>query len=161
MANVEAETKSMIEKYVKSSSKVIVCALPANADFSNSGALKIAQELDREGKRTLGVVTKIDTYEKGTRIKDKIEGTHENEIRLKHGYIAVRCRTQEELRAGLSLEELHATEHELLTSDEELKQIPDEFKGTPNLINKLIQIQRNRLREGVPDLVSRVTVLFY
>jgi len=61
----------MITKYVESESKVIVCALPANVDFSDSGALKIAQHVDVTGKRTQGVVTKIDTYEKGTGIAGK------------------------------------------------------------------------------------------
>lgn len=156
MADVEYETKSMIEKYVKSESKLIICALPANVDFSNSGALKIAQDVDPEGKRTLGAATKIDTYEKGTGIARRIEGNHATEIKLKLGYVAVRGRTQEELRKGLSLEDLHATEERLLTTDKELKFIPKDMKGTPVLINKLIEIQRDRLKEGVPELIDKV-----
>eukprot|EP00210_Caulerpa_lentillifera_P001592 g1530.t1 len=155
-ANVELETTGMIKKYVKSESKVIVCALPASVDFSNSGALKIAQDLDVDGKRTQGVVTKIDTYAKGTGIKDKIEGTHDSEIKLRLGYVAVRCRTQLELDAGMSLEELHAIEQELLTTDEELKHIRKDLKGTPVLIDRLIDIQRNRLIEKVPDLIKKI-----
>lgn len=145
---------------MESESKVIVCALPANVDFSNSGALKIAQDLDVNGKRTQGSVTKIDTYEKSTGIKDKIEGTHDSEIKLKLGYVAVRCRTQVELQSGMSLEELHALEQNLLTTDDELKHIGNEWKGTPVLINRLIEIQRNRLKDRVPALIKKVSILF-
>lgn len=154
--DVEKQTSEMIRKYVEAESRVIVCALPANVDFSNSGALKIALHLDKEGKRTLGVVTKIDTYEKATQIKERLESTRVDEIRLKLGYVAVRCRNQMELQNGMSLDELHAVEKELLTTDDELKHIREDLKGTPVLINKLIEIQRNRLREKVPELIKKV-----
>lgn len=33
------------------------------------------------------------------------------------------------------------------------------MKGTPVLINKLIEIQRDRLKEGVPELIEKVVTL--
>jgi replication fork clamp-binding protein CrfC len=40
-----------------------------NADLSTSDALKMAKEIDPSGKRTLGVLTKIDIIDKGTNAK--------------------------------------------------------------------------------------------
>jgi len=58
----------------------------------------LSREVDPEGIRTIAVVTKIDKCEKG--IKAKIEGTAEDSVKLKLGYVAVRNRTQEEIDAG-------------------------------------------------------------
>jgi len=71
----------------------------------------------------------------------------------------MRCRTQIELQDGMSLEELHAVEQNLLTKDEELRHIGNELKGTHVLINRLIEIQRDRLKERVPDLILKVSAL--
>ena len=40
--------------------------VPASADLSTSDALKMAKEIDPQGKRTLGVLTKIDIMDGGT-----------------------------------------------------------------------------------------------
>lgn len=40
--------------------------IAANADMSTSDGLKLAMEADKEGKRTIGVITKIDIMDRGT-----------------------------------------------------------------------------------------------
>lgn len=41
-------------------SKVLLCVVPADLDFTTAEAFMLAQGVDPEGKRTVGVVTKID-----------------------------------------------------------------------------------------------------
>jgi dynamin 1-like protein len=38
----------------------------ANTDLANSDALQLAREVDPDGERTIGVVTKIDLMDEGT-----------------------------------------------------------------------------------------------
>jgi dynamin 1-like protein len=40
--------------------------IPANQDLAISDGLKLAREWDKEGMRTIGVITKIDIMDKGT-----------------------------------------------------------------------------------------------
>ena len=84
---IEAEVKAMITKYVKGDSKVILCVMPANVDFTTCEGLKIAQEHDRAGIRTLGVVTKIDKADKG--IADRLLSRGKNALKLRLGFIPV------------------------------------------------------------------------
>lgn len=51
-------------------------------DLSTSESLKIARDLDPEGERTIGVLTKIDIMDFGTNCKSILMN---NEIKLKLG----------------------------------------------------------------------------
>jgi hypothetical protein len=50
----------------------------------------MARQVDPEGKRTIGVITKIDIMDRGTNAKKMIMG---NEVELKLGYVGVKNRS--------------------------------------------------------------------
>jgi len=50
----------MIMTYIEKPSCIILAVSAANTDVANSDALKLARLVDREGVRTLGVLTKLD-----------------------------------------------------------------------------------------------------
>lgn len=58
-----------LRRYIKREAAVILAVIPATSDFATMECIKMAQKVDPEGKRTLGVVTMIDKAEKG--IQDK------------------------------------------------------------------------------------------
>ena len=64
---------------------------PANVDLANSDSLKIAKEVDPQGERTIGVLTKIDLMDQGTNALELLDGTV---YPLKLGYYGVKCRSQ-------------------------------------------------------------------
>lgn len=49
----------MCISYAKDERTIILAVVAANADMSTSDGLKLAMEIDKEGKRTLGVITKV------------------------------------------------------------------------------------------------------
>ena len=69
---------------------IILCVIPGNQDLSNSDAIQIARQIDKKGSRTFGVITKLDIEDKG---KDSLKALKNEEIYLKHGYVAVKCRS--------------------------------------------------------------------
>ena len=65
---------------------------PCNADLATTEALQLAAEVDPEGARTVGVLTKPDLMDPGTEhlIGEILEG---RVVRLRdHGYFVVRNR---------------------------------------------------------------------
>ena len=50
----------MVLSYIQQPNSLILALSPANVDLANSDSLKIAKEVDPEGERTIGVLTKID-----------------------------------------------------------------------------------------------------
>ena len=61
-------------KYISKSTTIIVAVTSANTDLANSDGLKMAREVDPEGLRTIGVLTKIDLMDQGTDVVDILAG---------------------------------------------------------------------------------------
>ena len=70
---------------------MILALSPANTDLANSDSLKLAREVDPQGERTIGVLTKIDLMDEGTNAIELLNG---NIYPLKLGYYGVKCRSQ-------------------------------------------------------------------
>ena len=135
--DVEQVTVRLTEKYVANESALILCVVPANDDFQNSKALQIAKRLDPAGERTIGVVTKVDCLPPGSDLLLKMRGERETDVKLKHGFVAVRNRTQAEIEKGQSAAQSAAAEQELFKSDPILRQLAKGQCGIPDLVAKV------------------------
>lgn len=98
--DIERITREMAERYIRDNRTIILCVVPANNDITNSEALQMAQKIDVEGDRTLGVLTKIDIMDHGTDARNKLLG---NEVPLKLGYVGVKCRSQADINNKISV----------------------------------------------------------
>ncbi|XP_010072862.1 PREDICTED: dynamin-2-like, partial [Pterocles gutturalis] len=58
--DIEYQIKDMILQFISRESSLILAVTPANMDLANSDALKLAKEVDPQGLRTIGVITKLD-----------------------------------------------------------------------------------------------------
>jgi dynamin 1-like protein len=99
--DIEAVTKEMTLSYIKNPRTIILCVIPANADLSTSDALKLAMDIDENGQRTIGVLTKADIMDKGTDCKKILRN---EEIKLHHGYVAVKNRSQLDINNNVAVE---------------------------------------------------------
>ena len=53
---------------------VILAVSAANVDLANSESLKLARAVDPQGRRTIGVLTKLDLMDAGTNAVDILTG---------------------------------------------------------------------------------------
>ena len=58
--DIEKQIREMLFKYISKPACIILAVTPANTDLANSDGLKMAREVDPEGTRTIGVLTKVD-----------------------------------------------------------------------------------------------------
>ena len=58
--DIEKQIRDMLLKYISKPSCIILAVTAANTDLANSDGLKLAREVDPEGTRTIGVLTKVD-----------------------------------------------------------------------------------------------------
>jgi len=63
--DIESQVKNLIVKYIQNPNSIILAVSTANTDMSTSESLKLAKEVDSEGKRTLAVITKLDLMDAG------------------------------------------------------------------------------------------------
>ena len=89
--DIHAETVNLVRKYISNEQMIILCVVPC-LDDANSEQ-KLAKEVDKQGKRTLGIVTKVDLCKSDTKIAEKLKGEGNN-VKLDLGFVAVRNRSQ-------------------------------------------------------------------
>ncbi|XP_012370841.1 interferon-induced GTP-binding protein Mx1-like [Octodon degus] len=103
-ADIGHQIKCLIKKYIAREATINLVVVPSNVDIATTEALSMAQEMDPEGDRTIGILTKPDLVDRGT--EDKVVGVVQNLVcHLKKGYMMVKCRGQQDIQERLSLAE--------------------------------------------------------
>ena len=72
--DIEKKIRELVYTYVKNSNTIIIAVSSANVDLVNSDSLQLAREVDPEGNRTIGIITKLDLMEEGTDAAEVLQG---------------------------------------------------------------------------------------
>lgn len=151
--DIERITKEMAYRYISDPRTIILCVIPANADMTTSEGLQMARKVDKEGVRTIGVITKIDIMDRGTNAKRMIMG---QEIPLRLGFVGVRNRSQHEINENVQVEDALRQEREFFANHEIYSSIPPGFLGTEVLANKLTKILFTHIKHFLPEILREV-----
>lgn len=92
--DIEDQLRDMIMLYIRKPNCLLLAVTPANQDLAISDALKMAREVDPEGIRTIGVLTKLDLMDDGTDAKDILDN---KVFHLRRGYVGVVNRSQKDI----------------------------------------------------------------
>ncbi|SCU85877.1 LADA_0D10462g1_1 [Lachancea dasiensis] len=154
-ADIERQIKNLILEYVAKPNCIILAVSPANVDLVNSESLKLAREVDPHGKRTIGVVTKMDLMDSGTNALDILSGKL---YPLKLGFVGVVNRSQQDIQANKSVEEALNNEDAYFIRHPVYRTISTRC-GTRYLAKLLNQILMNHIRDKLPDIKARLNTL--
>ncbi|CAO2632553.1 Interferon-induced GTP-binding protein Mx1 [Lemmus lemmus] len=98
------QIKELIKTYIKKQETINLVVVPSNVDIATTEALSMAQEVDPEGDRTIGILTKPDLVDRGA--EDKVVDVVRNlVVHLKKGYMIVKCRGQQDIQKRMNLAE--------------------------------------------------------
>ncbi|XP_018320820.1 dynamin [Agrilus planipennis] len=150
--DIEHQIKSMIMQFIKRDSCLILAVTPANTDLANSDALKLAKEVDPQGIRTIGVITKLDLMDEGTDARDVLENKL---LPLRRGYIGVVNRSQKDIDGRKDIKAAIAAERQFFMSHPSYRHIADRC-GTPYLQRVLNQQLTNHIRDTLPGLRDKL-----
>lgn len=112
---------------------------PANTDLANSDSLKLARQLDPTGKRTIGVLTKLDLMDAGTHALDVLTG---KSFPLKLGFIGLVNRSQQDIITNKSLDDAVKSEQLFFQSHPSYRNISQRC-GSLFLSKQLNQVSIN------------------
>lgn len=84
--DIEHQIREMIVTFIKKETCLILAVTGANQDLATSDALRLAKEVDPEGLRTIGVLTKLDLMDQGTDAREILDNKL---IPLRRGYACV------------------------------------------------------------------------
>jgi replication fork clamp-binding protein CrfC len=151
-ADIENQIKSMINQFIKKETCLILAVTPANTDLANSDALKLAKEVDPQGARTIGVITKLDLMDEGTDARDILENKL---LPLRRGYIGVVNRSQKDIEGRKDITVAMAAERKFFLSHQSYRHMAEKM-GTPYLQKTLNQQLTNHIRDTLPSLRDRL-----
>ncbi|XP_053726251.1 dynamin-1-like protein isoform X1 [Synchiropus splendidus] len=151
--DIESQVQEMILSFISNPNSLILAVSPANSDLATSDALKLAREVDPDGRRTLLVVSKLDLMDAGT---DALEVLLGRVIPIRLGIIGVVNRSQHDINTHKSLEDSMKDEHTFLQ-----RHYPSlaSRAGSRYLAKTLSRLLMHHIRDCLPDLKTRVTVL--
>ncbi len=89
-----------MHRYISNPNAIILSVTAANTDLANSDAIQMAREVDPEGDRTIGVLTKLDLMDPGTDASDMLMN---RTVPLKRGYVGIVNRGQKDIGEGVSI----------------------------------------------------------
>ncbi len=152
--NIEEITKTMCTKYCSDPMTIILCVIQANSDIAVSDGLQMAKDIfDKEGKRTLGVLTKLDIMDKGTDAKKALMN---EEIPLTLGYVGVKNRSKQDLIDKTTMKDALKAEKEFFNTHPVYRKLPPSAWGTDVLIQKLTKIFFRMTREHLPTIIKAI-----
>ncbi|XP_023484778.1 dynamin-1 isoform X7 [Equus quagga] len=150
--DIEFQIRDMLMQFVTKENCLILAVSPANSDLANSDALKIAKEVDSQGQRTIGVITKLDLMDEGTDARDVLENKL---LPLRRGYIGVVNRSQKDIDGKKDITAALAAERKFFLSHPSYRHLADRM-GTPYLQKVLNQQLTNHIRDTLPGLRNKL-----
>ncbi|KAG2553179.1 hypothetical protein PVAP13_9KG515500 [Panicum virgatum] len=140
------QVAKIIKDYIAPKESIILNVLSATVDFPKCESIRMSQQVDRTGERTLAVVTKVDKAPEGLLEKVTMDDVH-----IGLGYVCVRNRIGDETYDQARVEEERLFKYHPL-----LSKIDKSMVGIPVLAQRLMQIQATIIARCLPDIVKQI-----
>ena len=94
--DIKDQINNLISKNISDPNTLILAVIPARPDIETDIGLELVKKHDPEGKRTIGILTKIDLMNNNTDITNYLHNNNKyisKDLILNYGYFAVNCQT--------------------------------------------------------------------
>ncbi|KAG7281284.1 hypothetical protein CRUP_030967 [Coryphaenoides rupestris] len=157
--DIEAQVQEMIQSFTSNPNSLILAVSPANSDLATSEALKLARDVDPDGRRTLLVVSKLDLMDAGT---DALEVLLGRVIPVRLGIIGVVNRLIKRLEEP-SLRCVELVHEELQRIVQHCSSYStQELLRFPKLHDSIVEVVTGLLRKRLPvtnDMVHHLVAI--
>ncbi|XP_021963357.1 dynamin isoform X3 [Folsomia candida] len=151
-ADIEQQIKDMIMQFICKETCLILAVTPGNSDLATSDALMMAKQVDPDGLRTIGVLTKLDLLDQGTDARETLEN---KVVPLRRGYVGVINRSQKDIEGKKDIKAALDAERKFFLSHPSYRHMADRL-GTPYLQKTLNQQLTNHIRDCLPALRDKM-----
>ena len=151
-ADIEQQIRSMLIEYISKETCLILAVTPANTDLATSDALNLAKQVDPEGLRTIGVLTKLDLMDDGTDARDILENRF---LPLRRGYVGVVNRSQKDIDGKKDISSAIAGEKSFFANHPAYQHMTDKL-GTPYLQKVLNAQLKCHIKDKLPILREKL-----
>ncbi|XP_033002950.1 interferon-induced GTP-binding protein Mx2-like [Lacerta agilis] len=155
--NIGDQIKKLIKTFIDKQETINLVVVPSNVDIATTEALKMAQEVDPNGERTLGIMTKPDLMDRGTEVT-VVNIVRNQVIPLKKGYMIVKCRGQQDIQSNMTLASAIKEERAFFEKHKCFSILLQEKKATvPLLAEKLTSQLVEHINKSLPTLEEQIS----
>lgn len=140
----QAMVTAMVRRYMENPRSIMLAVIPANVDIATQEILTMAEEVDKDGHRTLGVLTKPDLVDSGAEqpVLDLVQGKRHQ---LALGWCIVRNLGQRQLQDANSNRD--QIEQEIFRWTYPRNALDQDRIGIASLRLRLQEILANKIRK--------------
>ncbi|NWU53869.1 MX protein, partial [Dromas ardeola] len=154
--DIGEQIKMLLKRIIGCKETLNLVVVPCNVDIATTEALKMAQEVDPSGERTLGILTKPDLVDRGTE-ESIINILHNQVVPLKKGYMIVKCRGQQDIHNKLALAAAIQQERKFFENHKHFSILLEERRATiPHLAEKLTNELVRHIIKTLPTLENQI-----
>ena len=147
----------LVSDYLKSPRSIILAIVSAKYDINVQVILNRAREVDPQGIRTLGIITKPDTLVIGSESEDAFVKLARNErVKFRLGWHVVKNLDSAHKESLKSTLETRNAEEKSYFKDSNFKSLPSHNVGIESLRAQLSKILFNQIRLELPRLVDDI-----
>ena len=150
---IEELSKKITYTYINNESTIILCVVSANSYYEDDVGLEMAKKIDFSGRRTLGIVTKLN-------MRDLREDCRKlllnQEIPLNFGYVGILNRSLSELINKKPIEEKYEEEKLFFNNDENYNRVPSHLLGHASIIDKMKKIYFMMVKKKIIDIFEEL-----
>ena len=151
--------QNMVYEYMENRRSIILAVVSAKNDYANQIVLKLARQVDPQGIRTLGVITKPDTLSIGSESEESFFSLAQNQdIDFRLGWHVLRNRSYETREDSKDARD--KAERQFLDQGV-WKNLPRDNVGIFALREKLSTILFNQIRVELPKLIDDLEEKLY
>lgn len=145
--DIKEQIQNLVKKYISNPNNIILCVMPAREDIETDIALEFTKKYDKNGSRTIGILTKVDLMNKGSNISSYLENNISKDLKVKYGYYAINNNTSDDYNYFIN--------HEIY------KELSCKEKfGIVNLSEQLSSILLKNIKDYIPELLVEIDELY-
>lgn len=153
--DIEQRVRKLVHSYIVKPNALILAVHAANQDLATSDALTLAREVDPQGRRTLGVLTKLDLMDAGESAVDMLLG---RAVPLRLGYVGLVNRSQADVTSKVSVERGIESEQRFFASRPEYGALASAC-GAAVLARRCSVLLAAHIRRSLPGLADQLAEL--
>ncbi|KAF1346425.1 interferon-induced GTP-binding protein Mx [Lizonia empirigonia] len=154
-SDADSETvKPLVLSYMRSPRSIILAVVSAKNDFNNQSITKYSRQIDPQGLRTLGLITKPDTLDEGSDSERfYIELAQNKDVKFRLGWHVLRNRDY--TSRDSSTEVRNKIEAQFFASGV-WKSLPPNQVGVHSLKSRLSKILKDHIVAQLPDVLTQI-----
>ena len=154
--DIKDRIRNLLHTYIDDPETIILAVMPARTDIEADIALDLIKECDTEGKRTIGILTKLDLMNEGTDITNYLENRVSKDLQLKLGYFGIKNRNKVEMGSlnaieGLKSEADFFKTHRIYSNSKYKDNL-----GIPSLCKNLSSVLVKSLKRNLPTILEKI-----